>query len=157
MKKLFFIAVMVFTLAFAGSCFAEGAGSTFSKEEKVADNFVAALMNNGTYAQASTNFSADLKKNLTEAQFNDLKKQIREQVGKVNGGMQFVTYNKVYEFRKGYNGAEELVYIGSLGNDKYARVVVIFVPEGGKNVIGNFAVNGFEAKPQAQQQAAEKK
>lgn len=82
MKKV--LTGLFVAMAISTSCFAAGASDTFAKEEKAADVFVDALAGNtATYAQVSKNFNADLLKNLTAKDFEALKKQINEKLGKI--------------------------------------------------------------------------
>lgn len=145
MKKV--LAGLFVAMAISASCFAAGASGTFAKEEKAADVFVDALTGNAvTYAQASKNFNADLLKNLTAANFEALKKQINEKLGKIEK-VDFVAYNKGFDLKKGYNGAEELIYLGSIKGNKHARISVVFIQENGGPKIANFVIAPLEEAP----------
>ena len=145
MKKV--LTGLFVAMAISTSCFAAGASGTFAKEEKAADMFVDALAGNTvTYAQVSKNFNADLLKNLTAKDFEALKKQINEKLGKIDKA-DFVAYNKGFDLKKGYNGAAELIYLGSLKGNKYARISVVFVQENGAPKIANFVIAPLEEAP----------
>ena len=145
MKKILVAALA--TMAISTSCFAAGAAGNFGKEEKAADLFVEALTGTTTtYAQASKGFSSELGKQLTEANFDALKKQIGEKIGKIDS-TSFVAYNKGYDLKKGYSGMEELIYLGKLRGDKYARISVVFIIENNVPKIADFIVNPIENQP----------
>lgn len=145
MKKI--VVAALATMAISASCFAAGASGNFSKEEKAADLFVEALTGTTTtYAQASKGFSSGLSKELTETNFGALKKQIGEKIGKIDS-TSFVAYNKGYDLQKGYSGLEELIYLGKLRGDKYARISVVFIIENNVPKIANFIVSPIENQP----------
>ena len=134
-------------MAISASCFAAGASGTFAKEEKAADGFVEALTGNTvTYAQVSKNFNAELVKNFTAAQFETLKKQVNEKIGKINKA-DFVGYNKGFNLNKGYNGMEELIYLASIKGNKHARISVVFIQENGAPKIASFVIAPLEEAP----------
>lgn len=142
MKKILITALA--TMAISASCFAAGASTNFNKEEKTADLFVDALTGDtATYTQASKGFSAELGKQLTAANFEALKKQIGEKIGKIDS-TSFVTYNKGYDLKKGYSGMEELIYLGIIRGNKYARISVVFIMENNAPKIANFVVSPME-------------
>lgn len=142
MKKI--LATLLMTMAVSASCFAAGASGNFSKEEKVADAFVGALTGNTiTYTQASKGFSTELAKQLTAANFDALKKQIGEKIGKIDS-TNFVAYNKGYDLKKGYSGMEELIYLGTIRGNKYAHISVVFIMENNVPKIANFVVSPME-------------
>ena len=140
MKK--FLMTLLVSLAVSASCFAAGAAKNFAVEEKAADELVSSLIGDTVkYEQVSKYFSEGLKKNLTAANFANLKKQIKTQVGGVKD-VNFVTYVKQYAPQSGYNNVEELLYIGTVNKDKFARFAIVFTVE--KNVP---KVNSFQVVP----------
>ena len=149
MKK--FLAALVMSLAISASCFAEGASKNFAAEEKAADALINSLTGTTvTYDQVSKSFSEGLKKNLTAAAFEQLKKQIKDQVqvGTVKS-TNFVTYVKQFNPQSGYNNVEELLYIGTVNKEKLARIVVLFAVENNVPKIASFQVVPVQVKQQA--------
>ena len=144
MKKILLTALLALTVS--ASCFAAGAASRFAAEEKAADTLVAAITGSTvTYDTASRGFSQGLKANLPEAKFAAMKDEIKKQVGTIKGS-NFVLLNKPFNFEKGYSGVDELIYIGSVAKDKFARIVVIFALENNSPKITGFQVTPVEAK-----------
>jgi len=143
---------LIMSLAVSASCFAAGAAKNFAAEEKAADDLVNALTGNSvTYEQASKNFSAVLKKNLDAGKFSQMKKQISEKVGTIKN-INFVTFVKQYNPRNGYNNIEELLYIGTVNKEKFARLVVIFALENNVPKVASFQITPVEAaKPKTAQ------
>lgn len=148
MKKIILTALLALTIS--ASCFAAGAASRFAAEEKAADSLIAALTGNTvTYDAASRGFSQGLKTNLPAAKFAAMKEEIKKQVGTIKDS-NFVLLNKPYNFEKGYSGADELVYMGSVAKDKFARIVVIFALENNAPKITAFQVTPIAAKKPAE-------
>ena len=144
MKKIILTALLALTIS--ASCFAEGAAGRFAAEEKAADTLIAAITGSTvTYDAASRGFSQGLKTNLPADKFTALKDNIKKQVGTIKNP-NFVLLNKPYNFEKGYNGADELVYIGSVAKDKFARIIVIFALENNAPKITAFNITPLEAK-----------
>lgn len=145
MKKV--LIPFIASLAISASCFASGGTQLLAAEEKVADEVVAALTGNSvTYETISQSFSAPLKQNLTAANFAAMKKQIRDKIGNVKN-VNFVTFTRQYNLKDGYNNVDDLVYFGSAGKDKYARIVIHFVEEKGSRKVGAFDVSPINAAP----------
>lgn len=119
MKKLVMALVMTAAMAMASVCAAAGEGALLTKEQKLAETFFAGL--NGepavTYVQASAGFNAELKKNVTEAKYTQLQKDIKEKMGKV-------TDLKLVVFQRGQN-ADLVRYIGK--SVKLGDVVLNFI------------------------------
>ena len=144
MKKFLLTALLALTIS--ASCFAEGAAGRFTAEEKAADTLIAAITGSTvTYDAASRSFSQGLKAKLPADQFTALKDNIKKQVGTIKNP-NFILLNKPFNFEKGYNGADELVYIGSVAKDKFARIIVIFGLENNAPKITAFQVTPVEAK-----------
>ncbi|MDY2869382.1 MAG: hypothetical protein SOU14_00495 [Succiniclasticum sp.] len=137
MKKI--LITLMALLAISASCFAAGASKNFAAEEKAADAFTAALLNNGAFATAQ----AGVASNINEKGFVEAQKQIKEKIGRISD-VNFVLYQKNYDVEKAqYGGAEELVYVGKVVGkpDQVVRINVVFAPENGKQKIVNFFVN----------------
>ena len=144
MKKMLLTALLALTIS--ASCFAEGAASRFAAEEKAADTLISAITGSTvTYDAVSRSFRQGLKTNLTADKFAALKDEIKKQVGTIKNA-NFVLLNKPFNFEKGYNGADELVYIGSVAKDKFARIFIIFALENNAPKINGFQVTPLEAK-----------
>ena len=144
MKKMLLTAFLALTIS--TSCFAEGAAGRFAAEEKAADTLIAAITGSTVnYDAASRGFSQGLKTKLPADKFAAMKNEIKKQVGTIKNP-NFVLLNKPYNFEKGYNGADELVYIGSVAKDKFARIIVIFALENNAPRITAFQVTPMEAK-----------
>lgn len=144
MKKILLTAFLALTIS--TSCFAEGAAGRFAAEEKAADTLIASIIGNTVnYDAASRGFSQGLKKNLPADKFAAMKDAIKKQVGTIKNP-NFVLLNKPFNFEKGYNGADELVYMGSVAKDKFARIIVIFALENNAPKITAFQVTPVEAK-----------
>ena len=147
MKKR--LAALVMSLAISASCFAEGASKNFAAEEKAADALINSLTGTTvTYDQVSKSFNEGLKKNLTATAFEQLKKQIKDQVGTVKS-TNFVTYVKQFNPQSGYNNVEELLYIGTVNKEKLARIVVLFAVENNVPKIASFQVVPVQVTQQA--------
>lgn len=148
MKKMLLTALLALTIS--TTCFAEGAAGRFAAEEKAADTLIAAITGSTVnYDAASRGFSQGLKKNLPADKFDAMKSEVAKQVGKIKNP-NFVLLNKPYNFEKGYNGVDELVYIGSVAKDKFARIIVLFALENNAPKITAFQVNPVEAKKPAE-------
>ena len=142
MKKV--LSVLLMAVAIHVSCFAEGAARSLSAEEKTADQLVAALPGNTvTYEQVTPSFHPDLLKNVPAAGFADLKKNIKEKIGNIKD-VNIVSYFKRYNPKSGYANINDLVYVGTAGKDKYARIVVTFAQENGSSKIVEFLVTPLE-------------
>gem|GEM_PF-1049392 len=143
MKKL--LMALCLTLLVSATCFAEGVASRFNAEEKAADALISGLIAGGTYEEASKGFSKELKAKLTADQFASMKRQLAKEIGKVKKA-DFILLNKQYSLDKGYNGIDELVYMGTVAKDKFARFFVAFALENNAPKIVEFQVRGLEAK-----------
>ena len=150
MKKV--LAALLLSLAFSGSCFAAGVAQSFAAEEKMADAVVGALTGNSvTYETASKHFSSNLKKNFTADRFNNMKKQIQERIGTVKDpGL--VSLTRQFNLQNGFNNVHDLVYYGSAGKSRYARIVVHFIEENGQRRVAAFDVTPINPQQQPQQQ-----
>lgn len=148
MKKILLTALLALTIS--SSCFAEGAAGTFAAEEKAADAMIEAITGNTvTYDAASRGFSQGLKKNLSADKFTALKNDIKTKIGTIKKP-NFVQMIKAYNFEKGYTGADQLIYIGSVAKDKFAQINIVFVMENNTPKIVNFQVNPLEVKKPAE-------
>ncbi len=144
MKK--FLLTTLLALTVSTSCFAEGASGRFAAEEKAADALVASITGNAvTYDAVSKSFTQGLKNNLKAETFATMKEQIKKQVGTVKNA-NLVLLNKPYDPQKGYNGVDEMVYVGSVGKDKFARIIILFTLENNAPKINAFQVVPVEIK-----------
>lgn len=144
MKKL--LTALLLALTISATCFAEGASGRFGAEEKAADALIAALTGNSlTYDEVSKSFSQGLKTNLTAENFGKLKGDIRKQVGTIKN-VNFVILNKQYDLQKGYNDIDELVYFGTAGKEKYARIFISFAMENNVPKVNAFQITPIEPK-----------
>jgi len=144
MKKILLTALLALTIS--TSCFAAGAAGRFAAEEKAADALIAAITGSTVnYDTASRGFSQGLKTKLPADKFAAMKDEIKKQVGTIKDS-NFVLLNKPFNFEKGYSGADELIYIGSVSKDKFARIAVIFALENNAPKITGFQVTPVEAK-----------
>ena len=102
MKKI--LITLMALLAISASCFAAGASKNFAAEEKAADAFTAALLNNGAFATAQ----AGVASNINEKGFVEAQKQIKEKIGRISD-VNFVLYQKNYDVEKAqYGGADHV-------------------------------------------------
>ena len=138
MKKI--LMMLLLSLSISASCFAAGAAGRFSAEEKAADALVAALTGGeATYAQVSKSFSKALKEKLTAENFAAVQGGVKKQIGTIKNA-NLVLLNKQYDLQKGYSGVDELVYLGTVAKDKFARIFVSFVEENGSPKVTAFQV-----------------
>jgi hypothetical protein len=144
MKKI--LITLMALLAISTSCFAAGASQNFAAEEKAADAFTAALLNNGSFASTSANVGSSIN----QKGFQDAQQQIKQKIGRIQN-VNLVVFQKNYNLEKNqYTGADELVYIGKIAGktDQIARISVVFAPENGKQKIVNFFVNVMKLQKQ---------
>ena len=147
MKKL--LSAVLLSLALSASCLAAGASERFAAEEKAADAMVAAITGNTVaYEQVSKSFNSELGKTMTEANFTKLRNDIKKNIGTVRNP-DFVLLNKQYSLKQGYNGIDELVYMGSAGKDRVARIAIIFALEKGAPKISGIVATPVDLAPQA--------
>ena len=142
MKKI--LMTLLLSLTISASCFAAGAAGRFNAEEKAADALVAALTGgNVSYGQVSKSFSQALKGKLTAENFAAVQNGIKKQIGAIKNP-NLVLFNKQYDLQKGYSGVDELVYLGTVTKDKYARIFISFVEENGGPKVTAFQVSPIE-------------
>ena len=138
MKKMILMLFML--LAISVNCFAAGAAKDFAAEESAADALVGSLVGNSvSYEQASKGFSAGLKQNLPADKFAELKKTIGTRVGAIKNA-NFVVLSRRFDQNNAYTNVDDLLYIGTAGNGRLARIVVTFAPEKNTKKIASFQV-----------------
>ena len=138
LKKIILMLLML--LAMSVNCFAAGASKDFAAEESAADAFVGSLLGSSvSYEQASKGFSASLKQNLPADKFAELKKTISTRIGAIKNA-NFVVFSRRFDQKNGYTNVDDLIYMGTVGNGKLARIVVTFAPEKSGKKITSFRV-----------------
>ena len=75
--------------------------------------------------------------------FAELKKTINTQVGAIQNA-NFVGFSRRFDQKNGYTNVDDLIYMGTVGNGKLARIVVTFAPEKGGKKIASFQVTPIE-------------
>ena len=110
MKKLILTLTAIFTLAIAAIGFAADGGD-LNKEQRAAENFVAAFtLEAPAYNQFSNGFDDTLKAKVTEQAYDVLKKQVQERFGRLKE-------SKFYSFQR-YDNVDYVTYIGSFSKEK---------------------------------------
>ncbi len=138
LKKVILMLLML--LAMSLNCFAAGASKDFAAEESAADALVDFLAGRSvSYEQVSKGFSAGLKQNLPAAKFAELKKTINARVGTIKSA-NFIVYSRRFDQKNGYTNVDDLLYIGTAGNGRLARIVITFAPEKNTKKIASFQV-----------------
>ena len=138
MKKVILMLFML--LAMSVNCFAAGVSKDFAAEESAADALVGSLVGSSvSYEQASKGFSAGLKQNLPADKFAELKKTIGTRVGAIKNA-NFVVFSRRYDQNNAYTNVDDLLYIGTAGNGRLARIVITFAPEKNTKKIASFQV-----------------
>ena len=114
MKKLILTLTAIFTLAIAAIGFAADGGD-LNKEQRAAENFVAAFtLEAPAYNQFSNGFDDTLKAKVTEQAYDVLKKQVQERFGRLKE-------SKFYSFQR-YDNVDYVTYIGSFSKEKQCRL-----------------------------------
>ena len=138
MKKLLLLAAALLVLAFSSVCLAAD-GGILNKEQAVAEKFVTELSAaEPAYANIAAGFDASLKEKLTEKNFPELLKQVKEKMGRCQS-------MKFYNFRR-TDAFDELVYSSEFSKEKQVALVFVF-NKSGKML--NFALT--PVRPQEQQ------
>lgn len=134
MKKLILTLTTIFTLAVAAVGFAADGGD-LNKEQRAAENFVAAFTNEApAYSQFSSGFDGSLKIKVTEQAYNVLQEQVRKRFGRLKE-------SKFYSFQR-YDNVDYVTYIGSFSKEKIVSITLAFNKE---NKMTDFALSPMQA------------
>lgn len=129
MKKLALALATVATLAVSSVCAAAGDGTILNKEQKFAEGMTAALTTEeGTYTQAAAGFNADLKGKLAAAQFDQMKKAVKNQFGSLKES-RFVSFTR-------FKDGDRVQYVGTFTKEPQVSLTYLFDATG---KIFNFA------------------
>ena len=143
MKKLILTLTTIFTLAIAAIGFAADGGD-LNKEQRAAENFVAAFtaaenfvaaftLEAPAYNQFSNGFDDTLKAKVTEQAYDVLKKQVQERFGRLKE-------SKFYSFQR-YDNVDYVTYIGSFSKEKLVSITFAFNKE---NKMTDFALSPMQ-------------
>lgn len=133
MKKLILTLTTIFTLAVAAVGFAADGGD-LNKEQRAAENFVAAFTNEApAYSQFSSGFDGSLKIKVTEQAYNVLQEQVRKRFGRLKE-------SKFYSFQR-YDNVDYVTYIGSFSKEKLVSITFAFNKE---NKMTDFALSPMQ-------------
>ena len=133
MKKLILTLTAIFTLAISALSFAADGGD-LNKEQKAAENFVAAFtMEAPAYKTFASGFDDTLKAKVTEQAYDVLKKQVQEKFGRLKE-------SKFYSFQR-YDNVDYVTYIGSFSKEKLVRLTFAFNKE---NKLVDFALSPMQ-------------
>lgn len=133
MKKLILILTAVFTLAVSALGFAADGGD-LNKEQKAAENFVAAFtMEAPDYRTFSSGFDDTLKAKVTEQAYTVLQQQVQERFGRLKE-------SKFYSFQR-YDNVDYVTYVGSFSKEKLVNITFAFNKE---NKMVDFALSPIE-------------
>lgn len=133
MKKLILILTVVFTLAVSALGFAADGGD-LNKEQKAAENFVAAfIMEAPDYRTFSNGFDDTLKAKVTEQAYTVLQQQVQERFGRLKE-------SKFYSFQR-YDNVDYVTYVGSFSKEKLVNITFAFNKE---NKMVDFALSPIE-------------
>lgn len=133
MKKLILILTAVFTLAVSALGFAADGGD-LNKEQKAAENFVAAFtMEAPDYRTFSNGFDDTLKAKVTEQAYTVLQQQVQERFGRLKE-------SKFYSFQRCDN-VDYVTYVGSFSKEKLVNITFAFNKE---NKMVDFALSPIE-------------
>ncbi len=133
MKKLILILTAVFTLAVSALGFAADGGD-LNKEQKAAENFVAAFtMEAPDYRTFSNGFDDTLKAKVTEQAYTVLQQQVQERFGRLKE-------SKFYSFQR-YDNVDYVTYVGSFSKEKLVNITFAFNKE---NKMVDFALSPIE-------------
>ncbi len=111
MKKLIILLTMLMTFAFSSLSFAADGGD-LNKEQKNAEKFMDAfgVAPITEYVSVSSTFSPELTKNLNEATYNELKKQVKQQFGSLKS-------TKFFRFER-FDDLDRVTYIAEFSKEK---------------------------------------
>ena len=133
MKKLILVLTTVFTLAISALGFAADGGD-LNKEQKAAENFVAAFtMEAPEYRTFASGFDDTLKAKVTEQAYAVLKQQVQERFGRLKE-------RKFYSFQR-YDNVDYVTYIGSFSKEKLVNITFAFNKE---NKMTDFALSPMQ-------------
>ena len=133
MKKLILTLTAIFTLAISALGFAADGGD-LNKEQKAAENFVAAFtMEAPAYKTFASGCDDTLKATVTEQAYDVLKKQVQEKFGRLKE-------SKFYSFQR-YDNVDYVTYIGSFSKEKLVRLTFAFNKE---NKLVDFALSPMQ-------------
>ena len=132
MKKIVLLLAALFTLALSTTAFAaaQDNGTVLNAEDTAATKLVETLLNNGSLSTVQDLFHPEFKKNVTEANFQALQKDISEKLGTVKGSRL-----ALWERR---DKSDAVFYLMSFSKENTVRCAVIFDD---KNQIVNFALS----------------
>ena len=123
----------VFTLAISAIGFAADGGD-LNKEQKAAENFVAAFtMEAPEYRTFASGFDDTLKVKVTEQAYDVLKQQVQERFGRLKE-------SKFYSFQR-YDNVDYVTYIGSFSKEKLVNITFAFNKE---NKMTDFALSPMQ-------------
>ena len=133
MRKLIMVLTAVFTIAISALGFAADGGD-LNKEQKAAENFVAAFtMEAPEYRTFASGFDDTLKAKVTEQAYDMLKKQVQERFGRLKE-------SKFYSFQR-YDNVDYVTYIGSFSKEKLVNITFAFNKE---NKMTDFALSPMQ-------------
>lgn len=133
MKKLILILTAVFTLSVSALGFAADGGD-LNKEQKAAENFVAAFTTETPdYRTFSNGFDDTLKAKVTEQAYTVLQQQVQERFGRLKE-------SKFYSFQR-YDNVDYVTYVGSFSKEKLVNITFAFNKE---NKMVDFALSPIE-------------
>ena len=133
MKKLIMVLAAVFTLAISALGFAADGGD-LNKEQKAAENFVAAFtMEAPEYRTFASGFDDTLRAKVTEQAYDVLKQQVQERFGRLKE-------SKFYSFQR-YDNVDYVTYIGSFSKEKLVNITFAFNKE---NKMTDFALSPMQ-------------
>ena len=133
MRKLIMVLTAVFTLAISALGFAADGGD-LNKEQKAAENFVAAFtMEAPEYRTFASGFDDTLKAKVTEQAYDVLKQQVQEKFGRLKE-------SKFYSFQR-YDNVDYVTYIGSFSKEKLVNITFAFNKE---NKMTDFALSPMQ-------------
>lgn len=144
MKKLLMLLSALMMLAVGSVCLAAD-GGILNKEQAVAEKLTAELSAEApAYANVAAGFDASLKEKLTEQNFPELLKQVKEKLGRYQE-------MKFYNFRR-YDEADELVYSAKFSKEKEVAASFVFNKSG---KLLNFMLTPIHPKDKQEQAAAQ--
>ena len=133
MRKLIMVLTAVFTIAISALGFAADGGD-LNKEQKAAENFVAAFtMEAPEYRTFASGFDDTLKAKVTEQAYDVLKQQVQERFGRLKE-------SKFYSFQR-YDNVDYVTYIGSFSKEKLVNITFAFNKE---NKMTDFALSPMQ-------------
>ena len=132
MKKIVLLLAALFTLALSTTAFAaaQDNGTVLNAEDTAATKLVETLLNNGSLSTVQDLFHPEFKKNVTEANFQALQKDISEKLGTVKDSPRLAFWERG-------DKSDAVFYLMSFSKENTVRCAVIFDD---KNQIVNFAL-----------------